>query len=85
MNTLNDWGDESRLEVYYSLGSLRDAEDEVLDEVGNAAIGDDEQPCNRTGNALGEVIALGAAIVAAIDCNAGVSWRRTRRWSGHQL
>lgn len=74
MNALNDGGDESRLEVYYSLGSLRDAEDEVLNEVGNAAVGDDEQPGDRTGNALGEVIALGAAvIIAPIDCSTGVT------------
>lgn len=79
MNLLNDGGDESRLEVYYSLGSLRDAEDEVLNEVGNAAVGDDEQPGDRTGNALSEVIALsGAAIVGAINCSAGISCRRTR-------
>lgn len=74
MNALNDGGDESRLEVYYSLGSLRDAEDEVLNEVGNAAVSDDKQPGDRTGDALGEVVALSAAgVVAAVDCSAGVS------------
>lgn len=74
MNALNDGGDESRLEVYYSLGSLRDTEDEVLNEVGNAAVGNDKQPGDWAGDALSKVIALSAAIViATIDCNAGVS------------
>lgn len=74
MNALNDGGDESRLEVYYSLGSLRDAEDEVLNEVGNAAVGDDKQPGDRAGDALCEVVALSTAVVvAAINCSAGVS------------
>lgn len=73
MNALNDRGDESRLEVYYSLGCLRDAEDEVLNEVGNATVGDDKQSGDRAGDALCEIIALSATVVvAAIDCSAGV-------------
>lgn len=74
MNALNDGGDESRLEVHYSLGSLRDAEDEVLNEVGNTAIRDDEQSGDRARDTLGEIIALCAAIViTAIDSSACVS------------
>lgn len=74
MNTLNDGGNESRLEVHYSLGSLRDAKNEVLNEVGNTAVRDDEQSGDRSRDTLGEIIALCAAIViAAIDCSACVS------------
>lgn len=74
MNALNDGGDESRLEVYYSLGSLRDTKDEVLNEIGNAAVGDDKQPGDRAGDALGEVITLcTTGVVTAFDCSACVS------------
>lgn len=86
MNELNDGGDESRLEVYYSLGCLRDTKDEVLNKVGNAAVGDDKQPCDGARDALGEIVTLCATVVvAAFDRSASVSWWRTRRWSGHQL
>lgn len=55
---LDDGGDESRLEVDYPLGGLRDAEDKVLNEVGDAAVGDDEEAGDGAGHALSQVVAL---------------------------
>lgn len=78
MNALNDGGDQSRLEVDYSLGGLRDTEDEVLDEVRDPAVGDDEQPGDGPGNALGEVVALGGATVVAFSGSTPVTGRRAR-------
>lgn len=77
-HALNDGGDESRLEVDYPLGGLRNTQDQVLDEVGDAAVGDDEEPSDGAGHALRQVVALGRAAVVALAC-AGVSARRARR------
>lgn len=61
-HSLDDGGDESRLEVDYPLGGLRDAEDEVLDEVGDAAVGDDEEARDGAGHALRQVVSLGGVL-----------------------
>lgn len=81
-NALNDRGDQSRLEVDYPLGGLRDTKDEVLDEVRDASVGDDEETRDGAGHALREVVALGAAVVVAV-CRAGVAGRRAGRGARH--
>lgn len=63
---LDDGGDESRLEVDYSLGSLSEAQDQVLDEIGDAAVGDDEEPRDGSGNALGQVVAFPGPVLALL-------------------
>lgn len=79
---LNDGCDESRLEVDYPLGGLGDAQDQVLDEVGDAAVGDDEQPRHGPGHALRQVVALGGALALL---GALAARLRARRRPGHQL
>lgn len=80
--TLNDGGDESRLEVDYPLGGLRDAEDQVLDEVGDASVRDDEEPRDGPGHALRQVVALGGAVLAL---RPRVATGRARRRARYQL
>lgn len=79
-HALNDGGDESRLEVDYPLGGLRDAEDEVLDEVGDASVGDDEEPRDGAGHALGQVVALSGACVVSVGPRVGLRAGRRARY-----
>lgn len=47
--TLDDGGDESRLEVDEALARGRQTEYEILDEIRESSIGDDEEPGDWTG------------------------------------
>lgn len=46
---------------------MRDAQDQVLDEVGDAAVGDDEQARDGAGHALRQVVALRGAVVLSLS------------------
>lgn len=62
---------------------MRDAQDEVLDEVGDAAVGDDEESRDGPGHPLGEVVSLGGASV--VSFGGRLTAARARRRARYQL